>query len=484
MAGGMAAVMRERPRPDWVRRRPGAWRYAVGTVCFGAFMGQLDASIVTLTYDPLQRQFGASLAAVQWVSLVYLLTLVALLVPIGRVSDSQGRKLLYLWGFAVFTAASAACCFAPSLQFLLAARVIQAIGAALLQANSVALVVTSAPPGKVRTALGVQAGAQAIGLALGPTIGGLMVSTVGWRWVFGVNIPIGIVAVIAGFYLLPRTAERSAPHRLDWPSVGLLAASTSALLLALSVLSGLSWPWWTAGILLVLSVATGLLMAKRQTQIPQPLIDPVVMQTPDLLPGLAGALGGYLVLFGPLVLVPIALTARGMSALTAGMVLTALPLGFAIAATGLDKLLPSRTTNSFRARVGSIICMLALLCMLIVPLVMIFLVTLLGLLGLGLGLFLPANNAMVMTRLPNRAAATGGGLINMARGLGTALGVALVTLAWHFASPGGEDAGFRAATALLLLTSVVTAFSARELVAPLVSAYDSERGAPNGGREQ
>lgn len=472
MVSVIEAVMREHPRPDWVRRRPGAWWYAVGTVCFGAFMGQLDASIVTLTYHPLQRQFGASLAAVQWVSLVYLLTLAALLVPIGGVSDSHGRKLLYLWGFAVFTAASAACCFAPSLQFLLAARVVQAIGAALLQANSVALVVTSAPPGKVRTALGVQAGAQAIGLALGPTIGGLMVSTVGWRWVFGVNIPIGIVAVVAGFYLLPRTAERSAPHRLDWLSVGLLAASTSALLLALSVLSGLSWPWWTACLLLVLSAATGLLIATRQTRVQQPLIDPVVLQTPDLLGGLAGALGGYLVLFGPLVLVPIALTARGTSALTAGVILTSLPVGFAIAATGLDKLLPSTWANSFRARVGSIICVLALIGMLVVPLATSFLVPVLGLLGLGLGLFLPANNAMVMTRLPHRAAATGGGLINMARGLGTALGVALVTLAWHLASPGGEMAGFRAATGLLLLATAATAFSTRAKQTPLGSAHD------------
>lgn len=467
MVGVIAAVLREHPRPDWVRRRPGSWWYAVATVCFGAFMGQLDASIVTLTYHPLQRQFGASLAAVQWVSLVYLLALAALLVPIGRVSDAHGRKLLYLWGFAIFTAASAACCFAPSLQFLLAARVVQAIGAALLQANSVALVVTSAPQEKARTALGVQAGAQAIGLALGPTIGGLMVSTIGWRWVFGVNIPIGIVAVVAGYYLLPRTAERSAAHRLDWPSVGLLAASTSALLLALSVLSGLSWPWWTACLLLLLSAATGLLMAKWQTQVAHPLIDPVVLRTPGLLPGLAGALGGYLVLFGPLVLVPVALTARGTSALTAGLVLTSLPVGFAIAATGLDKLLPSAWANSFRARVGSIICVLALVGMLVIPLATSFLVPLLGLLGLGLGLFLPANNAMVMTSLPHRAAATGGGLINMARSLGTALGVALVTLAWHIASPSGETAGFRAATALLLLATAATAFSTRERPGPV-----------------
>src|SRR4051812_12789388 len=131
------ALLRERPRPARVRNHPSAWHLAVLTVCFGAFMGQLDASITTLAYPALRTEFHASLSAVSWVSLSYLLTLTLLLVPVGRVSDALGRKLFYVYGFAVFTAASAACALAPTLDALIAFRVVQALGAAMLQANSI-----------------------------------------------------------------------------------------------------------------------------------------------------------------------------------------------------------------------------------------------------------------------------------------------------------------------------------------------------------
>ena len=211
----MNVLLRERPRPDRIRNLPSAWRLAVLTVCFGAFMGQLDASITTLAYPALRTGFHASLAAVSWVSLSYLLTLTVLLVPTGRLSDAFGRKLFYVYGFGVFTAASAACALAPSLDTLIAFRVVQALGAAMLQANSIALISNAAPREKLRQALGIQAAAQALGLGLGPAVGGLLVDTLGWRWVFGVNVPVGVVALVGGVFLLPRTRERNPGLRPD-----------------------------------------------------------------------------------------------------------------------------------------------------------------------------------------------------------------------------------------------------------------------------
>src|SRR4051812_11304420 len=170
-------------------------------------MGQLDASIVTLAFPAIERDFHTPLAAAQWVSLSYLLALVGLLAAAGRLADAVGRKLVYLQGFVVFTLASAACGLAPSLAWLVAFRVVQAAGAAMLQANSVALVITSVPARRMRAALGLQAAAQALGLALGPAFGGLLVASAGWRWVFWINVPIGCAAVVIGRLLLPRTRD-------------------------------------------------------------------------------------------------------------------------------------------------------------------------------------------------------------------------------------------------------------------------------------
>ncbi len=328
-------LLAERPRPSTIRTGRAAPWLAVGTVCFGAFMGQLDASIVTLAFPALQRQFAASLAAVQWVSLAYLVTLVALLIPAGRIADAAGRKLVYLYGFVVFTAASAACGLAPTLGALVGFRAVQAVGAAMLQANSIALVTTSVPrpQARLRAALGMQAGAQALGLALGPTLGGLLVATAGWRWVFAINVPVGLVAVVAGHYLLPRTRERNPLGELDWPGLALLATPAAAGLLAVSAASGLPLPAWAVLALAAVTVGAAAGLVARG-----------LLGHGGVGVGLVGALGGYLVLFGPLVLVPVVLAGRGVAVQHAGLALSALPAGFALAATIGGRCAPSATT--------------------------------------------------------------------------------------------------------------------------------------------
>ena len=280
--------------------------------------------------------------------------------PAGRWSDRAGRKLLYLYGFVLFSAASAACGLAPTLGALIALRVVQAAGAALLQANSVALVVTSVPARARRAALGVQAAAQAVGLACGPVVGGVLVAAVGWRWVFLINVPVGVLAVVAGWYLLPRTkvgpggadglgadvrgvdgpavgggtGDRSGA---DLAGIGLLAASTSAAMLAISSLSGLLLPNWAVAACLVAAVTAGAALARHSRRAAAPLLDLRALARTGVGPALGGALCAYLVLFGPLVLFPQVIAARGGSAASAGLLLTALPAGFglaAVAATG------------------------------------------------------------------------------------------------------------------------------------------------------
>jgi MFS family permease len=429
--------------------------FAVGTVCFGAFMGQLDASIVTVAFPALQRQFGANLAGVQWVSLGYLLALVALLVPAGRWSDRVGRKLGYLGGFVLFGAASAACGLAGSLAVLIGLRLVQAVGAAMLQANSVALVTTSVPARQRRAALGIQAAAQAVGLAAGPVTGGLLIATAGWRWIFIINVPVGLVAVTAGWFLLPRSRELAGRRGGDLAGTVLLAASAAGTMLAISSLSGLGMPMWAVGGFAAVAVLAGAGLWRWQRRCAAPLLDLTALSN-GMAPALGGALCAYLVLFGPMVLFPQVVAAHGGSALASGLLLTSLPAGFGVAAVATSgKSWPNRR----RCAAGGVLaaCSTAALA---VPAPHAVSVVLLGLLGAGLGVYTPANNAEIMAALPVRDAATGGGMVNMTRGIGTALGVAVVTLGLHAAKlAGAPSAGPALALAALSVAGLAAAWA-------------------------
>lgn len=453
----MMRLLTEPARPRVVREHRYAPWFAVGSVCVGAFMGQLDASIVTLAFPALEQEFHASLAAVQWVSLGYLLALVGLLAGAGRLADVAGRKLVYLYGFVVFTVASAACGLAPSLGLLVVFRAVQAAGAAMLQANSVALVVTSVPRARMRVALGMQAAAQALGLALGPTAGGLLVGSAGWRWVFWVNVPVGCAAIVVGRYLLPRTRERAGAGAFDWAGLLLLAAASTALLVAISGASGLGLPVWSVIALVVAAVAAMAGFWMRERRASSPLVDLSLLRAPVVSVGLLGALCGYLVLFGPLALIPQVLTSRGIGETHAGLILTALPGGFALAALAADRVLPSRLGNRGRCLAGGAIAALAAGVLGLTPLDSAVSVILLGVLGIGLGLFIPANNTAIMAAVPRRVSATAGGMVNMTRGAGTALGIAVVTLALHLAGGPGRSGAATALAALAVVAVLATA---------------------------
>src|SRR5664279_332133 len=324
----LGPLTREAARPQWIRDHPHAPWAAVTAVCLGAFMGQLDASIVTLTYPRLQSEFATGLGSVAWVSLSYLVVLAVLLVPVGRWADARGRKLLYLYGFGLVSLASAGCALAPSLGWLVAGRGVQAIGAALLQANSVALVVLSVPAARVRTALGLQGAAQAVGLALGPTLGGVLVDAYGWRSVFWVNVPVGVVAIIAGQVLLPRSQHLSPPQRGDLRGFALLATAVAAALLALSGLSGMPQPPMAMAGLALLAILAGFFFWRVESRAPSPLVDVGLLRHAGIGLGLVGALLAYLLVFAPLVLYPSVFAAWHVRSAVGGLVLSCLPVSY------------------------------------------------------------------------------------------------------------------------------------------------------------
>ena len=224
-----------------IRDRPDAPWLAVAAVCVGAFMGQLDASIVTVALPTLQQTFDASVGAVTWVGLSYLLVLVATVTAVGRFADMWGRKLLYVYGFVIFTFASVLCGLAPDLAALCVFRAFQAVGAAMLQANSLAiivLVVEERVPRQGDRPAGRRPGARP---GRGPDRRGLLLAAGGWRLIFFVNVPFGVFGAVAAILLVPRSRNLLARVAFDWTGLAIFFPAVVALLSAISFGAALGW---------------------------------------------------------------------------------------------------------------------------------------------------------------------------------------------------------------------------------------------------
>jgi MFS family permease len=426
-------------------------------------MGQLDASIVALAFPRMGSDFGAPLAQVQWVSLSYLGVLAVALVPVGRWSDARGRKLLYVYGFGLFTLASAGCGLAPSLGWLVAARAVQGLAAALLQANSVALVVRSVRPGQVRAALSVQAAAQALGLAAGPALGGVLIEGFGWRSVFWVNVPIGAVAIGTGMLLLPRSRDLRPRERGDLTGAVLLGVSTLLALWALAQLAEPEPLWLPVVVAAVVAATASAAFWQVEKRAAAPLVSPARIRESGIGTGLVGALLGYLTLFAPLVLYPQVFREWGLSAGRGGLVLTCLPVGFALTALFGTRVAPA-VGNRTRVRVGAAVAVVSAVLQVFTWSSPGAVAVLLVLGGAAMGVVLPANNALVMTAIPPEASAVTGGMINVARALGTSVGVALAALGVRVGEAGGW-AGPPLVMGTLAVASVLLALTAGSRVA-------------------
>lgn len=459
---GWQRLVVEPRRPAVIRNWPSAPWLVVVTVSIGAFLGQLDASIVTLALPTLQQQFHASLASVEWVALSYLLVLVASVTAVGRLADMIGRKLLYTYGFAIFTLASVGCGLSPTLGVLIGFRVVQALGAAMLQANSVALIATAIPKASLGRAIGIQGAAQAIGLALGPTVGGLLIGVAGWRSIFFLNGPVGVIGLVLAWLLLPRSRDLALRVRFDWLGLGFFAPAVVAFLLALNVAanSGLAAP-------LLLLVAAAVLVGvfiRRERRTSAPLIDLRLFRNLDFTAGIASGLLSYLVLFAVLFVVPFFLEhARQLSATRAGLELGALPIALAVVAP-----FAGRARDRIGARIPTVTGMLlvgvSLGGLAFADRSSAATVVLLAAVGAGLGLFTPANNAAIMAAAPREHSGMAGGILNLTRGLGTAIGVAATGLVLGVrnaerlhASPHVVTVGFQTCMVVLAVVAVAAA---------------------------
>ena len=262
-------VLPDSPVPDAARAQR-----ALLVAGLGIFMVFLDTQILFVAFNDIKASFpDVSTTAMSWVLSGYTLVFAALLVPAGRLADRWGRRSVFLWGLALFTIASAACGLAPTAGLLIVARLLQAVGAAAITPTSLALVLRATPRERVPIAVAIWGSMGAVAAAFGPTLGGLLVDAAGWRWVFFVNLPVCLVAIVAGRRVLEESREADPGPFPDLVGSALLAAGVAAVSLAL-VQSDV-WGWIdarTIGALAagVLLTASFVVRSRRQ---PAPALD-------------------------------------------------------------------------------------------------------------------------------------------------------------------------------------------------------------------
>jgi EmrB/QacA subfamily drug resistance transporter len=419
---------------------PGKWAI-FGLVSVGTFMTTLDASIVNIALPSIAHAFGTPVSGpVEWVVIGYLVVIAASLLSFGRLADIAGRERVWIAGLAFFTAGSALSGLAPTLVLLIAARAIQGLGAALIFAPALALIVDVFPAGQRGQALGMNAVIVSLGVTAGPTLGGLITETLGWRWIFFVNVPLGLIGLLVarrGFTFGGGARAR----RFDVPGAAAFGLGLASLSLGLSF--GSEWGWTSPALVVTLAVALVALGAavfiERRRR--DPLVDLEQLVSRRLGLPLASFLFSILALFAVAFLLPFYLEElRGLTPLAAGLLLTPYSLGLAFVSP-----ISGRLADRGYARwlgplgLGLAAVGLGLLALIGVSTPLMQIALWLAVSGIGQGLFLSPNTSAVMSAVPAEESGTASGLIATTRVVGQALSVAIAGAV--FIGLGGAAAG-------------------------------------------
>jgi EmrB/QacA subfamily drug resistance transporter len=424
------------------RERP-AGKWAVfAIVAIGVFMGTLDSSIVNISLPTIARNFGVPLGgAIEWVIIAYLVMNAAALLTAGRLSDLVGRKTIWSAGLVIFTASSALCGAAFSLWFLIVARALQGLGGALLFSTSPAILTSAFPEEERGRALGTNAITVALGTSLGPTLGGIITSSLSWRWIFFVNLPLGVLGLVLTARVL-REQRTAGPVRFDPWGALFLGVGLASLIGALSFGSdlGLRSPLIIgAGALGILTLAALPLIERR---VENPVIKFSLLRDRVFLSANLSLVLSFLALFAVSFLMPFYLEElRGFPTRTAGLLLTPLPLTIAVVAPISGRVADRTGSTRFLASAGLLIACIGLILLgtLRADSSVGEIVWRLLVIGFGQALFQAPNNSALMGAAPPRDRGSAAGFLATGRVVGQSTSVALAGAV--FAGLGGAAAG-------------------------------------------
>ena len=400
-------------------------------VGMGVFLATLDGSIVNVALPTLARQFASPFSAVEWVVLAYLLTVATLLLSMGRLGDMLGKKPVYQAGFAAFTLGSVLCSLSQTIDLLVAFRVVQAVGASMVLALGAAILTEAFPPSERGKALGLSGTVVSIGIVVGPALGGVILDTFSWHWIFLVNLPVGLI----GLYLVGRLVPSTPPVRVekfDFMGAATLFISLLALLLALT--EGPQWGFLDPRILALFAVwvafLTLFLIIERRSR--YPMVDLRLFREGLFSVNLATGSLAFISLSGLLLLMPFYLEGvLGYPPRQVGLLMASVPAGLGITAP---------ISGSLSDRLGTRPITVAGLGVLVVGYLALsglggatkgpeFLLRFVPI-GIGMGLFQSPNNSAIMGAAPRERLGVASGLLAMTRLVGQITGIAVLGALW------------------------------------------------------
>lgn len=421
--------------------RPSSPWPAFSCVALGVFMATLDSSIVNVALPSILADFQVSLALVEWVPNAYLLAITGLLLAFGRLADIHGQRRVFLAGLAVFTAGSALCAASGTALQLIAARVVQGMGAAAVMACSAAIVTAVFPPEQRGRGLGLVGTTVALGLTSGPALGGLLLGFSGWRSLFLLNLPLGALGLALGARLLPPLRFGRRHQGFDLPGAVLLTLGCTALLLALN--RGQDWGPAAGAAWAGLGAAALAGFAFREARAREPLLDLGLFRNRAFSAATAAAVLSYLAGFVAVLLTPFYLThLRGMGPREMGLTLTIAPLVMTLLAPWAGAL-SDRVGYGRLTAWGLVVRSASLLALLLLGPATPFgwVLAALALLGAGSALFNPPNTSSIMGSVPQERLGIAGSVAAVARNLGMVLGISLggATFSAAYRVAGGDS---------------------------------------------
>jgi EmrB/QacA subfamily drug resistance transporter len=455
------------------RTPPVPW--ALVSLSLSMLLSSLDTSIANAALPTFAQAFHASFQAVQWVVVAYLLVITTLIVSVGRLGDLFGRRRVLLAGIFLFTVASALCGLAPTLWLLIAARAAQGLGGAVMMALTMAMAGAAVPKARTGSAMGLLGAMSAVGTALGPSLGGILIAGPGWRAIFLVNLPLGLLTLLLAHRHLPADHPAPAADRAGFDQVGtlLLALTLAAYALAVTVGGGV-FGALNLGLLLAAAAGAGLFVL-AEARAASPLVRLAMFRDPGLRASLATSVLVATVVTTTLVVGPFYLSrALGLDAARVGLVLSVGPLVAALVAVPAGRL--TDRWGAPRMTIVGLIGMAAgaiVLSLLPATLGISGYVTPIAVVTASYGLFQTANNTVVMTDLHPDQRGVLSGLLNLSRNLGRITGASVMGAVFAFAAatadittapPAAVAIGMRitfAVAAVLTIVALVIAAGSR-----------------------